>query len=79
LVISEQKLAFIVGAPKLIGSLPQRQRCALCTTTHAAAPLDQAVAIEHCMNGAFGRNRNSGKPADEALADFPRTPGSKIY
>src|SRR5215471_4298568 len=43
-------------------------------TTEAAAPLHQAVAIEHGMDGAFGRNGDAGEPADQTLADLPRTP-----
>src|SRR5215469_5458128 len=42
--------------------------------TDAAAPLHQAVAIEHGMDGAFGRNGDAGEPADQTLADLPRTP-----
>src|SRR6201998_4908314 len=30
------------------------------------------------MNGAFGWNRNSGKPADEPFADFSRTPAGVL-
>jgi len=36
--------------------LPHCQWSALRTTTHAAAPLDQAMAIQHRMDGAFGRS-----------------------
>src|SRR5215469_14764226 len=43
-------------------------------TTDAAAPLHQAVAIEHGMDGAFGRNGDAGEPADQTLADLARTP-----
>src|ERR1700688_4607197 len=43
-----------------------------------AATLDQAVTIEHHMNGAFGRDGNTGKSADQALADFPSTPAGVL-
>ena len=43
-----------------------------------AATLDQAVAIEHRMNGAFGRDGNTGKSADQAFADFSRTPAGVL-
>src|SRR5215472_13430535 len=43
-------------------------------TTDAAAPFHQAVAIEHGMDGAFGRNGDAGEPADQTLADLARTP-----
>jgi hypothetical protein len=46
------------------------------TTTYATAPLHQAVAIEHRMDGAFGWDGNTGEPARQALADFARPPAS---
>ena len=32
------------------------------------------MAIEQGMDGALGWNRNTGKPAQQALANFPRAP-----
>ena len=43
-------------------------------TTHPTAALDQAMAIQHRMDGAFGGNFDSGKPADQALPDLARAP-----
>jgi hypothetical protein len=41
----------------------------------AAAALDQAMAIEDGMDGAFGRNPNVAvEPSQEKLADLARTP-----
>jgi len=40
----------------------------------AAAP-DQAMAIEHRMDGAFGRNPNIAvEPPDQQFPDLARTP-----
>jgi hypothetical protein len=78
LAIPQQELAFVVGAPKLIGPLPQRQRSALRTTTQAAAPLDQAMAIEHGVDGAFGRDRNTRESAEQSLADFASPPAGVL-
>jgi hypothetical protein len=46
--------------------------------TYPATALDQAVAIEHRVDGAFGRDGNTGKPADQALADFSSTPAGVL-
>src|ERR1700757_4841629 len=42
--------------------------------TDTTPALDQTVTIEHGMDGALGRNRNIGKPAQQAFANFPCTP-----
>src|SRR5487761_262920 len=59
LAVPQQELALVVGTPELIGPLPQRQGSALRATTQAAASLDQAVAIEHGIDGALGGNGNA--------------------
>jgi len=64
LAIPEQELAFVIGAPELIGALPQRQGRALGATTHATAPIYQPAAIQKRMDGALGRDQNTGKSAD---------------
>jgi len=38
--------------------------------THTATALNQAVTIEQRMNGAFGRDGNTGKSANQAFAIF---------
>src|ERR1700693_3021912 len=45
---------------------------------HPAAALDQTMAIQHRMNGAFRWNRNTRKPADQALSDFASTPAGVL-
>ena len=56
LAIVQQKLAFVIGTPELIGALSQRQSRALGASPRtAAAPLYQAVAIGYGMDRAFGR------------------------
>jgi hypothetical protein len=78
LVISQQELAFVVGAPEIVGPLSQRQRSALHTTTHATAAFDQAVAIQHGMDRAFGRDRNARESAEQALGNLSSTPAGVL-
>ena len=54
--ITELELALEVGTPQIIGKPALRQRRAARTVARPAAPLDQAVAVEHRMDGAFGGN-----------------------
>jgi hypothetical protein len=42
--------------------------------THATATLHQAVAIEHGMDGAFGRDLDIGESAEQALSDLTSAP-----
>src|SRR5947207_7669183 len=42
--------------------------------THATAPLDQTMTIEHSMDGAFGGKGNVGESTEQALANFASTP-----
>jgi hypothetical protein len=60
---------------RLVTSSPETTDAVHAFMPDPAATLDQAVAIEHHMNGAFGRDGNTGKSADQALADFSSTPG----
>src|ERR1700681_4747151 len=46
--------------------------------TRSTAALHQTVAIQHRMNGAFGRYRDTGEPADQALADLTSSPGGVL-
>src|ERR1700724_2235451 len=46
--------------------------------TRSTAALHQTVAIQHRMNGAFGRYRDTGKPAQEALANLTGTPAGVL-
>src|SRR3981189_3026318 len=43
--VAEQELTFVVGAPQLVGLLPQRQGRALRMIASAPSALDQAVAL----------------------------------
>src|SRR2546423_2940825 len=45
---------------------------------HPTAPLDQTMAIQHRMDGALGRDGNTGKSADQALANFASTPAGVL-
>src|ERR1700731_1046756 len=45
---------------------------------HPTAAFDQAVAVQHRMDGALGRDLDPGEPADQALSDFPCTPAGAL-
>ena len=73
--VAQQKLAFVVGAPQLVGLLPQRQGRALSLMASAPSALDQAVAIEHRVDGAAGGNLHlTGKATQQTFADLARAP-----
>src|SRR5258708_26095597 len=74
LAIGEQELALVIGTPQFIGTLANGESGSLGPTTHAAAALDQAMAIEHRMDGALGRAENSGESSQQALANPAGTP-----
>src|ERR1700730_12893693 len=46
LVIAEQELTFVIGAPQLVGTWAQGQRSSLRAAAHAGATFHQAVAIQ---------------------------------
>ena len=48
------------------------------TTTPATAALDQTVAIEHGMDGAFGGKGDLGESAEQALANLASTPAGVL-
>jgi hypothetical protein len=54
--IAEHELALEVGAPQIIGFGARGQRRAARAVARPAAALDQAMAVEDRMDGAFGRN-----------------------
>src|ERR1700676_2678933 len=73
--VAQQELTFVVGAPQLVGLLPQRQGRALSMIASAPSALDQAVAVEHGVDGAARRNLHlTGKATQQALADLARAP-----
>lgn len=73
--IAELELALEVGAPQIIGSSTRGQRRAARPVARPAATLDQAMAIEHRMDGAFGRNPDIAiEPPDQQFADLARAP-----
>src|SRR5215472_4505555 len=78
LTIGEQELALVIGAPQFIGMLANGESGSLGPTTYAAAALDQAMAIEHRMDGALGWYGNTGEPAKQALTDFASTPAGVL-
>ena len=52
--IAQQELTFVVGAPQLVGLLPQRQGRALCMIAFAPSALDETMAIEHGVDVSSG-------------------------
>ncbi len=73
--VAELELALEVGAPEVIRDSAFRERRAARAVARPAAAPDQAVAIEHRVDGAFGWNPDSAvEPPDQQLADLARTP-----
>lgn len=54
--IAELELALEVGTPQIIRSSARGQRRAARAVARPAAALDQAMAVEDRMDGAFGGN-----------------------
>jgi hypothetical protein len=76
--VAEQELCFVIGAPEFVGPFSMRERSALGPATRSSATLDQAMAIEHGMEGAFGGNRNIGESAQPAFADLTGAPAGVL-
>src|SRR5215469_9286951 len=75
LAIAELELALEVGAPQFVGCLALRQRCTSRPPSRPARDLDQAMPVEHGVNGAFGGNpKIPVQPPDQQLADLARPP-----
>src|SRR6478752_7019358 len=75
LPIAELELALEVGAPEFIRNSAFRERRAARAVARPAAAPDQAVAIEHRVDGAFGWNPDIAvEPPDQKLANLARPP-----
>ena len=72
--IGEHELAFVVGAPQVVGWQRPGQRRALRLVAALAATTDQAMAIEHRVHGADRRGLDVAVQAAQLLADLRRTP-----
>ena len=73
--IAQLELSLEVGAPEVIRTSALRERRAARAVARPAAAPDQAVAIEHRVDGAFGRNPDIAvEPPDQKLANLARTP-----
>src|SRR5258708_1958567 len=69
--IAELELALEVGAPQIIGSSACGQRRAARAVARPAATLNQAMAVEDRMDGAFGRNPDIAvEPSDQQFPDL---------
>ena len=78
LAVAQQKLAFVIGAPKFVGPLAWGKSRPLSTRPGEAATFDQLVTIQHCVDGALGRDLDAREPANQALADFTSTPAGVL-
>src|SRR5438045_2076225 len=72
------ELAFVVGAPQLIGVQRLGQGRALSLVAASSASVDQAMAIEHRVHGADGRGRDLAMPPPELLADLRGAPAGSL-
>src|SRR5262249_62105783 len=73
--MTELELALEAGAPQIVGSPARGQRRAARAVARPAAALDQAMAIEHRMDGAFGGNPDIAiEPPNQQFADLARAP-----
>ena len=74
-LIAEQKLALVVGAPEPVGLADRGERGAGQARPPAAPPVrDQAVAIEHGVDGADGRARDVRPALTQPLPNLGRAP-----
>ncbi|ESX18021.1 hypothetical protein X767_25160 [Mesorhizobium sp. LSJC264A00] len=77
MAVAELELALEVGAPQIVGHnrLGQLRAHGLVRSVPLAGLAHKAVAIEHGMNGAPGRDADvAGQPAHQQLAYLPGTP-----
>src|SRR5258708_37977671 len=73
--IAELELALEVGTPQIIGAGARGQRRAARAVARPAAALDQAMAVEDRMDGAFGRYLDIAvEPPDQQFPDLARAP-----
>ena len=73
--VAEAELTFEISAAKIVGVGARRERRSLGAASRAAHAADQAVAIEHGVDGALrGDAQVAGQPADQQLANLARAP-----
>src|SRR5580658_9529643 len=73
--VAELELALEVGAPQIVGIGAGRQRRPGGALARPAEAFDQAVAIEHGMDGAPGRHAHVARePPHQELADLAGAP-----
>jgi hypothetical protein len=73
--VAEFEFALEVGAPEVIGESALREGRALGAVAAAAQSADQAMAVEHGVDGTFGWHAEiAGPAADEQFADFAGAP-----
>src|SRR5437879_7826090 len=73
--VAELELALEVGAPQIVGAGARGQRRAARAVARPAAALDQAMAVEDRMDGAFGGNPDIAiEPPDQQFPDLAGAP-----
>jgi len=76
LLVAQQELALEVGTPQPIGRLGIVELCTLGLVAPTLAALDQAVAVQHGVDGADGGRLDHGIQLDQFVADLRGTPGA---
>jgi hypothetical protein len=77
--VCEHKLALVIGAPQIVGRLGLFQARALSLIARAvAASTDEAMAVQHRMDGAVGRQADLAVQPSELLADLRLTPARML-
>ena len=74
-MVGEHELALEVGAPQLVGLAGPGEGCALSLVASATAAGDEAVAVEHGVDGADGGGLDPQLEPAQLLADLGRAPG----
>ena len=69
LAVAQSELPLEVDAPEVVGGGTGRKRGSLGATARATLVLDEAVAVEHGVDGAGGGRLDVvGQPADQEFA-----------
>ena len=76
--IGEHELAFVIGAPQVVGLAGKGKRCSLGSVPSSHSTLDQAMAIENRMDRADRRRVYIRVEPGELLPDLGRAPARLV-